>query len=70
MPIIDRAQLSEKRVPIIAITFIVYVWSMEKFTEIGGQINGRSIEAHPPAFDFARFLDAIEGYIYHSLGCK
>ena len=32
----------------------------------GGQISGRSIEAHPPEFDFARVFfglwGAIEGY--------
>ena len=35
---------------------IVYVWSTDKFTEEGGQISGRSIEAHPPEYDFARFF--------------
>ena len=38
----------------------------------GGQISGRSIEAHPPELDIARFLDseALSKAIYHSLGCK
>ena len=37
-----------------------------------GQINGRSIEAHPPEFDFTRFLDseALSKAIYRSLGCR
>ena len=34
---------------------IVYVWSTDKFTERGRAISGRSIEAYPPVFDFARF---------------
>ena len=51
---------------------IVYVWSTDKFTERGRAISGRSIEAYPPVFDFARFLDseALSKAIYHSLGCK
>ena len=51
---------------------IVYVWSMDKFTERGRAISGRSIEAHPPEFDFACFLDseALSKAISHSLGCK
>ena len=36
----------------------------------GGQISGRSIEAHPPEFDFARDSEAQSKAIYHSLGCK
>ena len=44
---------------------IAYVWSTDKFTERGRAISGRSIEAHPPEFNFARFLDseAFEGYL-------
>ena len=51
---------------------IVYVWSTDKFTERGRAISGRSIEAYPPVFDFARFLDseALSKAIYHSLGCN
>ena len=51
---------------------IVYVWSTDKFTERGRAISGRSIEAYPPVFDFARFLDseALSKAISHSLGCK
>ena len=51
---------------------IVYVWSTDKFTERGRAISGQSIEAYPPVFDFARFLDseALLKAIYHSLGCK
>ena len=51
---------------------IVYVWSTDKFTERGRAISGRSIEAYPPVFDFARFLnsEALLKAIYHSLGCK
>ena len=51
---------------------IVYVWSTDKFTERGRAISGRSIEAYPPVFDLARFLDseALSKAIYHSLGCK
>ena len=35
-------------------------------------MSGQSIKAHPPEFDFARFLDseALSKAIYHSLGCK
>ena len=47
---------------------IVYVWSTDKFTERGRAISGRSIEAHPPEFDFARFFGlggAIGKAIYH-----
>ena len=49
---------------------IVYVWSTDKFTERGRAISGRSIEAHTPQFNFARFLDseALLKAIYHSLG--
>ena len=51
---------------------IVYVWSTDKFTERGRAISGRSIEAYPPVFDFARFLDSevLSKAIYHFLGCK
>ena len=51
---------------------IIYVWSTDKFTERGRAISGRSIEADPPVFDFARFLDseALSKAIYHPLGCK
>ena len=51
---------------------IVYVWSTDKFTERGRAISGRSIEAYPPVFDFARVLDseALSKAISHSLGCK
>ena len=51
---------------------IVYVWSTDKFTERGRAISGRSIEAYPPVFDFARFLDseALSKALSHSLGCK
>ena len=51
---------------------IVYVWSTDKFTERGRAISGRSIEAYPPVFDFARFLDSevLSKAISHSLGCK
>ena len=51
---------------------IVYVWSTDKFTERGRAISGRSIEAYPPVFNFASFLDseALSKAIYHSLGYK
>ena len=51
---------------------IVYVRSTDKFTERGRAFSGRSIEAYPPVFDFARFWDseALSKAIYHSLGCK
>ena len=52
---------------------IVYAWLTDKLRKAGGQISGRSIEAHPPVFDFARFFldsEALSKAIYHSLGCK
>ena len=57
MPITDRAQLSEKPCQLSAYSL---------------RISGRSIEAHHPEFDFARFLDseALSKAIYRSLGCK
>ena len=45
--------------------YIVYVWSTDKFTEIGRAniISGWSVEAHPAEFDFARFLDPEALYL-------
>ena len=69
MTIIDRAQLSEKRVPIIDIYFTY--GRRINLRKYGEQISG-SIKARPPEFNFAHFLDseALSKTIYHSLGCK
>ena len=66
MPITDRAQ---NAVPIMGMFPYGRLINIRKE---GGQISGRSIEAHPPGFDFASFLDseALSKAISHSLGCK
>ena len=71
MPITDRVQLSDKPCQLSAYSLRMHGRRINLRKE-GGQISGRSIEAHPPEFDFARFLDpeTISKAIYHPLGCK